>query len=98
MARILEALARLQPVQNNVFIDILETTGAVPWGTTCLCLSLNNDDSTKIIVEYLKQRKIPVIMVPWEMDSLLRKNNPVAPEIHAPLVNGLIGVEEVQGI
>ena len=98
LARILEALARLQPVQNNVFIDILETTGAVPWGTTCLCLSLNNDDSTKIIVEYLKQRKIPVIMVPWEMDSLLRKNNPVAPEIHAPLVNGLIGVEEVQGI
>ena len=98
LARILEALARLQPVQNNVFIDILETTGAVPWGTTCLCLSLNSDDSTKIIVEYMKQRKIPVIMVPWEMDSLLRKNNPVAPEIHAPLINGLIGVEEVQGI
>ena len=98
LARILETLARLQPLQTNDFIDILETTGVVPWGTTCLFLSLNNDDSTKIIVEYLKRRKIPVIMVSAEMASLRRENNPVTPETHATMANGHIGIEEVQDI
>ena len=54
--------------------------------------------STKIIVEYLKQRKIPVISGTLGNGFITQKNNPVAQKYTLLLSTGLIGVEEVQGI
>lgn len=83
VANVLEALARLQLEHREDFMDTIRAAGAVPWGTTCLCLSLNDSNGSRIIVEYLKRWKTPVIILTEEMTSLLRGCNPVTTETYA---------------
>jgi len=84
VSTILETLARLRLECREDFIDTINVAGAVPWGTTCLCLSLDEDRGSRIIVEYLKRWKTPVVMLTAETVSLLRGNNPVVSEIFIP--------------
>jgi uncharacterized protein (DUF58 family) len=93
VSTVLEVLARLKLECKEDFTDTIRVAGAVPWGTTCLCLSLNKDTRSRIIVEYLKRWKTPVVMLSEETVSLLRGNNPVVSEIHVP-PNGQTFIEE----
>lgn len=84
VSTVLETLARLRLECRENFIDTIKVAGAVPWGTTCLCLSLDEDTGSRIIVEYLKRWKTPVVMLAAETVSLLRGNSPVVSEIYIP--------------
>jgi len=84
VSTVLETLARLRLECREDFIDTIKVAGSVPWGTTCLCLSLDEDTGSRIIVEYLKRWKTPVVMLTTETVSLLRGNNPVVSEIYIP--------------
>ena len=84
VSTVLETLARLRLECREDFIDTIKVAGSVPWGTTCLCLSLDEDTGSRIIVEYLKRWKTPVVILTTETVSLLRGNNPVVSEIYIP--------------
>lgn len=88
VANVLEILARIQFDYREDFIDTIQSSGTVPWGTTCLCLSFNNDTRTKMVVEYLKHWNIPVTMLTAEIVLLLKGNNTVSEEISVTPLHG----------
>jgi uncharacterized protein (DUF58 family) len=95
VSTVLETLARLKLEPRGNITDTIRSVGAVPWGTTCLCLSLDEDTGSRIIIEYLKRWKTPVVILTAETVALLRGNNTVIPETYAPQ-NGQIFIEEAQ--
>jgi uncharacterized protein (DUF58 family) len=82
LSAILEALARIRLECREGFVNTIKTSGAVPWGTTCVCLTFNEDTGSGILVEYLKRWKTPVVMLTSERVSLLRENDPFMKKPH----------------
>jgi uncharacterized protein (DUF58 family) len=95
LSTVLETLARLRLEPRGNIIDTIRSAGSVPWGTTCLCLSLNEDTGSRIIIEYLKRWKTPVVILTAETVALLRGSNAVIPETYTPQ-NEQIFIEEAQ--
>ncbi len=73
LSAVLEALARIGLEYREGFVNTIKTSGAIPWGTTCVCLTLAARTGSGIFVEYLKRWKTPVVMLTAERVSLLRE-------------------------
>jgi len=77
VSTILEMLARMELQPREVLLDTVKDAGMIPWGTTCLSLTLTEDGETDALREYLKRRRIPLVVLTGETISPLRG---VAPE------------------
>jgi len=82
LSAVLEALARIRLEYKEGLVNIIKTSGVVPWGTTCVCLTFSEVTGSGIYVEYLKRWKTPVVMLTAERVSLLRENNPFIKKPH----------------
>lgn len=78
LSNVLEILARIQLEYREDLIDTIRSSGMIPWGTTCLCLSFNDDRNTAMVLEYLKRWKIPVTALTAEIVSSLQNKSAVS--------------------
>ena len=95
LSTVLETLARLELECREEFLDTIQDAGIIPWGTTCLCLTLKEDSGTNTLVEYLKRWKTPLVILTRETISSLRGSNPVSQEAFVP-THGQVPIEEVR--
>lgn len=78
MAAILETLGRLQFEKRENLLHTLQNSGDIPWGTTCLYLTLNEVPGTRVLRDYMKRRKIPLTILTKESISSLTDVNLMA--------------------
>jgi uncharacterized protein (DUF58 family) len=81
---ILETLARLQLENREDLLNTLQGTGIFPWGTSCLYLTFDDNEGTSSLREYLRRRKIPLVILTRETIISLRNINPEGPQDFVP--------------
>lgn len=73
---ILETLARLRREPGETLIDMLRTV-EIPWGTSCLYFSLDENPATDIVKAHLKRRKMPIVHFTAEIALALCLDKPI---------------------
>jgi uncharacterized protein (DUF58 family) len=76
LSAILEALARLKMEPGEELIDMLRNV-EIPWGTSCLYFTLEEDPAADVVRAHFKRRKAPVLPFTFETASALRRDKPV---------------------
>ena len=82
VAVILEALARLGIEPAGTVSDMLHAVN-IPWGTSCVYFSLEEDDETTLARDYLKRRNIPVLFFTYDTVSIARRDSRVDAGVNA---------------
>jgi uncharacterized protein (DUF58 family) len=59
---LLELLARLKMEPATALVEVLRNGMQLPWGTTCICFSLERQGGVVPVVEYFRRRHVPVIL------------------------------------
>ena len=75
LSDILEALARLKMEPEEALINMLHKV-EIPWGTSCLYFTLEDDPTADVVRAHFKRRKTPVISFTFEISSALRRDKP----------------------
>lgn len=89
VAAILETLGRLQFEKRENLLNALQNSGGIPWGTTCLYLTLNEVPGTRVLRDYMRRRKIPLTILTKESISSLTDVNTMASEDFTSLTEQL---------
>jgi uncharacterized protein (DUF58 family) len=89
---ILEALARLAMTPKETLPHLLRRFMNIPWGTSCIYFTFEEDESTRIAREHLRRRKIPVVFVTDDLLPGLRQ------EDSAPGPSHEVSFEEVRTV
>jgi uncharacterized protein (DUF58 family) len=76
LSDILEALARLKLEPGEALIDMLRRV-EIPWGTSCLYFTLNEDATADVVRAHFKRRKMPVLPFTFETASALRRDKQI---------------------
>jgi uncharacterized protein (DUF58 family) len=74
VAAILETLARLEMEPVQTIADMLNHAVDIPWGTSCVYFTFQEDVAAGIAKEHLGRRKIPVLFLPYEAVSGNRRD------------------------
>lgn len=74
---ILEALARLQCGLRGNLIDLLNNFD-IPWGTSCVYFTFEDDVSTRGVKSLFRQRKVPLLHFTAETAAALRRDKPAS--------------------
>jgi uncharacterized protein (DUF58 family) len=76
LSDILEALARLKMEPGEALVDMLRRV-EIPWGTSCLYFTLEEDPAADVVKAHFKRRKTPLLPFTLETTSALRRDKPV---------------------
>jgi hypothetical protein len=76
LSDILEILARLKMEQGEALINMLRKV-EIPWGTSCLYFTLNEDATSDVVRAHFKRRKTPVLPFTFETASALRRDKSI---------------------
>jgi hypothetical protein len=94
LSDILEALARLKLEPGEALIDMLRKV-EIPWGTSCLYFTLNEDTTADVVRAHFKRRKMPVLPFTFETASVLRRDKQIDVDNTVSIEN--VPVMEAQG-
>ncbi|MBN1382314.1 MAG: DUF58 domain-containing protein [Deltaproteobacteria bacterium] len=94
LSKILEALARIKMETAEGLIHVLRKV-EIPWGTSSLYFTLEEDPATDVVKAHFKRRKMPVLVYAFEGAAALRRDIPV--DIHDTISMQDAPVAEVLG-
>jgi uncharacterized protein (DUF58 family) len=94
LSDILETLARLKMEPGEALINMLRKI-EIPWGTSCLYFTLNEDSTADVVKAHFKRRKTPVLPFTFETVSALRRDRAVDVDDIVSLEN--VPVAEARG-
>jgi uncharacterized protein (DUF58 family) len=69
LATLLEILAGMKPVPSGSLFEAVQETAHLPWGTSCLLFSHDNDEEAVEVGKALSRRRVPAALVLCREDA-----------------------------
>ncbi len=77
LQNVLGTLARLTMTMEETLPRLLRSLSSLPWGTSCVYFTFEENQSTRIAREYLKERRIPMVLITHDLLPVLTKTSAV---------------------
>jgi uncharacterized protein (DUF58 family) len=71
LQNVLDALARVTMTMAETVPRLLRSLSSLPWGTSCVYFTFEEHQSTRVVREYLKERRIPMVLITYDLLPVL---------------------------